>query len=272
MASLTTVERKIFEDLLNMSGGYVLDFTNETFADFFRDYGVDIKAERFKKNGDSKAKRMRAFWRLESDETVGRALEGLLDYINAIQPDGAGAVRDRHRAIANRLLGKNPPHSEGSISEEQFLRKHFGDIDLRGLDLDRPTRRVLQQRLDEAQLALAHNMPLSAVFLCGSTLEGLLLDRAKKSPKKFNQARSAPSVEVKPRQFHEWSLSDLINVASEVGEIEVDVKRFSHALRDFRNYIHPNEQLKSNFDPSPHTARISWQVLRAAIAYLSGDR
>lgn len=170
------------------------------------------------------------------------------------------------------LLGKKPAQSEASISEEQFLRKQFGEADLQGLDLDLPTRRVLQQRIDEAQSALAHDMPLSAVFLCGSTLEGLLLDRAKKSPKKFNQAQSAPQSDGKPRQFRDWSLSELINVACEVGEIEIDVKKFSHALRDFRNYIHPNEQARSGFDPSPHTARISWQVLRAAIAYLSGDR
>ena len=51
-----------------------------------------------------------------------------------------------------------------------------------------------------------------------------------------------------------------------VGE---DVKKFSHALRDFRNYIHPFQQMASQFNPDQHTAKICWQVLQAAITQLS---
>jgi hypothetical protein len=46
------------------------------------------------------------------------------------------------------------------------------------------------------------------------------------------------------------------------------VKKYSHSLRDFRNYIHPYEQLSSRFDPDIKTAKISFQVLKAAIADL----
>jgi hypothetical protein len=49
----------------------------------------------------------------------------------------------------------------------------------------------------------------------------------------------------------------------------LDVKKFSHALRDFRNYIHPYEQMASRFNPDAHTAQICFQVLRAAISALS---
>ncbi len=50
------------------------------------------------------------------------------------------------------------------------------------------------------------------------------------------------------------------------------VKKFSHSLRDFRNYIHPYEQVSSRFNPDEHTARISWQVLKAALFQLSGQK
>ena len=54
--------------------------------------------------------------------------------------------------------------------------------------------------------------------------------------------------------------------------LKLDVKKFSHELRDFRNYIHPYEQLASKFTPDKHTAEICLQVLKAAIADLSGGR
>lgn len=111
------------------------------------------------------------------------------------------------------------------------------------------------------------------IFLCGSSLEGLLLDAATKQPQQFNTAKSAPKdKDEKVRPLHDWSLESLINVAHEVGLISLDVKKFGHSLKDFRNYIHPRQQAAQGFKPDEHTAKISWQVLQAAIADLSGKR
>jgi hypothetical protein len=35
--------------------------------------------------------------------------------------------------------------------------------------------------------------------------------------------------------------------------------------KDFRNYIHPYQQLGSQFNPDKQTSKISWQVLKTAI-------
>jgi hypothetical protein len=112
---------------------------------------------------------------------------------------------------------------------------------------------------------LSAEAPLAVIFLCGSTLEGILLGTAASSPKQFNTATSAPKRDAKVLPFQQWSLSNLIDVGYELGLLEADVKKHSHSLRDFRNYIHPFEQMSSNFDPHNQTARISWQVLKAAI-------
>ncbi len=45
-----------------------------------------------------------------------------------------------------------------------------------------------------------------------------------------------------------------------------------HGLRDFRNYIHPYEQMVSGFTPDDHTAKVCFQVLKAALASLAGER
>ena len=74
------------------------------------------------------------------------------------------------------------------------------------------------------------------------------------------------------KPFRKWTLSELINVAHDIGLLKTDVQKFSHILRDFRNYIHPYEQMVSKFNPDEHTAKMCFQVLKAALADVSGER
>ena len=52
---LRPVELRLVDELFGMSSGYVLDFTNATFADFFRcDVGIDIYDNAYATSGGSK--------------------------------------------------------------------------------------------------------------------------------------------------------------------------------------------------------------------------
>lgn len=91
--------------------------------------------------------------------------------------------------------------------------------------------------------------------------------------KEFNQSKSSPKdIEGKVKQFQDWTLSNYIDVAYDVGLLMKDVRKFSHSLRDFRNYIHPYAQVSSGFNPDKHTATICWQVLKAAIYQLTENK
>lgn len=150
------------------------------------------------------------------------------------------------------------------VSEAEFLRNEFKNVNIEKIGLDCRLTDILKLRLIEK--CIKSNASLSVLFLCGSTLEGILLGLTAKHPSKFNQVKSAPKdKEDKIKLFHEWTLNDFINTAYELGFINEDVKKFSHSLRDFRNYIHPYQQLSSGFNPDEHTTKISWQVLKAAI-------
>ena len=132
---------------------------------------------------------------------------------------------------------------------------------------------IVDVRLNEARIALAAGAHLSVIFLCGSVLEAVLLGAAHQSPARFNQANATPkTADGPPKRFHEWTLAQLIDVACEVGVLKIDVKKFSHGLRDFRNYIHPYQQMTSGFTPDEHTAKVCFQVLKAALASLAGER
>lgn len=149
--------------------------------------------------------------------------------------------------------------------EDEFLKRDFADVRFDGLGLEPAVLAVLEQRVKEIEKCFSSGSPLAVILLAGSSLEGVLLGIAARYPRDFNCASSAPKDSSgKSRKFYEWSLSNFIDVARELRLLEHDTHKFSHALRDFRNYIHPFEQLASGFAPRDHTARICLQVLRAA--------
>lgn len=155
---------------------------------------------------------------------------------------------------------------EPKDSENEFLSREFTNVDLMALKLENAITDVLQHRIREIEKCFSSGSPLAVILLAGSALEGIFLGLAIQHPRQFNTAKSSPkdnSSKVKP--FHEWSLSGFIDVAKELGLIQHDTHKFSHSLRDFRNYIHPFEQMSSGFSPREHTAKICLQVLRAAI-------
>lgn len=153
-----------------------------------------------------------------------------------------------------------------TTEENNFLQKDFDKVSLIALELESTITEILDIRLDEIQKCMKAEAYLSSIFLTGSSLEGILLGVASKYPKIFNQSKVSPKDQngkVKP--YYEWTLNNFIDTACDIGFLNEDVKKFSHAVRDFRNYIHPHEQLKSKFNPDKHTAEICWKVLQAAI-------
>lgn len=156
--------------------------------------------------------------------------------------------------------------NQEEIKEDDFLQKEFEEISLDSLNLESSLTEILKLRFEEIRNCLNSNSPLSVIFLSGSTLEGILLGIASGAPQKFNVAKSSPKDATgSVKKFNEWTLSNFIDVACETGFLKEDVKKFSHVLRDFRNYIHPFQQMSSRFNPDKHTANICFQVLKAAI-------
>jgi hypothetical protein len=275
MSSLKTIERQPFEDLLGMSGGYVLDFTDATFASFFAEsVKRNIHDDRYTKYGTSKAKKLRAFWDIEPDSVVAKVLGELIDIwaYQCPEPDAKDAAKAKRCLEIVRKL--NGDKQATVVTEKDFLRQDFTNADIDKVPIEASLIPILQARFAEAGRSLRADAPLASIFMCGSVLEGMLLGIVLANPGQFSQATSCPkdSKTGKAKPFPEWKLAEMIDVACDLGFLTIDVKKFSHALRDFRNYIHPYQQMSSQFSPDKHTAEICMQVLRAVIACLSGGR
>lgn len=276
MSSLTDVEKRYFEKLLDMQGGYVSDFSDATFGEFFSRHGVEIHGTKYQTYGTSKAKKMRSFWEREPDALVGTVLSELLDSYEAdcdLNNRAAdAAILEKSRGIVARLSGKVTP-AKPSQTVDDFLHHEFTVPNIQKLPIEALAVPIVEGRLAEARTALGAGAYLSVIFLCGSVLEAVLLGAAQKEPARFNQASSSPkAVDGNVKRLHEWSLAQFIDTACEVGLLKPDVKKFGHGLRDFRNYIHPYEQMVSGFTPDEHTAKVCFQVLKAALASVAGER
>lgn len=274
MSSLTAADKTYVEKILGMGSGYVLNFTNETFGQFFGKYGVAIHGSTYQLYGTSKAKKMRAFWEKESDLLVGQVLSEMLDVYEALS-DSSERETDvpllrRCRGIVAKLTGmrqENDPRTDEWLLSQAFELKR-----LDRLPVDLAIMRIIEERLDEAQRCLSAGAYLSVIIQCGGILEAVLLGAAHNEPARFNRAKVSPKKDGRVKAFYEWSLAELINVSYEIDLLKLDVQKFSHGLRDFRNYIHPYQQVLSEFRPDEHTARVCLQVLRAALADVAGER
>lgn len=151
--------------------------------------------------------------------------------------------------------------------KEEVELKPLPPPDFLKLGLEQGVGELLAQRWDEAQRNVDGKSYLSAIIMMGSLLEGLLLGTLQKNPRLANQASSTPkdATSGKPKPFWQWTLAEMIEVAHTLGWLGLDVKKFSHALREFRNLIHPYEQLATKANPDEDTCKISWLVVQAAV-------
>lgn len=172
---------------------------------------------------------------------------------------------------ADKIEALSPDASKSEeITENDFLRIEFETLPIQKIGLESTLLPIIEDRIDEIEKCMKAKASLSSVIISGSTLEGILLGIALAHPEKFNRSSIAPKEkDGRVKTFQNWTLSNLIDVSHDIGILKEDVKKFSHSLRDFRNYVHPYEQMIGRFNPDEHTSMICFQVLKAAIYQLA---
>lgn len=155
------------------------------------------------------------------------------------------------------------PSTETS-TEADLLKRVFQPALLQDLPLGVALTEALAARMAEAHACIDGKAYLAAVILTGSVLEGLCLGYGSSNAERVNRGYEAQYGK-SAQQFHQWKLHEWIQVLGRLGDLSPNVEKFGHALRDFRNYVHPAEQLARRFTPDQHTARIGFQVVVAAI-------
>lgn len=159
------------------------------------------------------------------------------------------------------------PDNSIKSTEKEFVKLKISNLNISKLPIESCLHAIIETRMKEIDKCIENKVPLGCIFLCGSVLEGILNALAMKSPAEFNYAKASPKERDsgKVKSFDKWTLENYISVAYELGYIKEDVKRFSHEVQNFRNYIHPYQQFYQKFDPTIDTALLCAQVVKIAI-------
>ena len=136
-------DRRLFEQALNMEGGYLLDFTDRTFAEFFfENVGIDPDHDKayFEGRGTSKAKRFRAFVENAPFDLVAMVLRNLWEYRSHVLEPGEAVdeqkIQETYFQIVERLEGRSDKIDttaidafEPSVTLEELVESIKRDID-----------------------------------------------------------------------------------------------------------------------------------------------
>ncbi|MGY3451942.1 abortive infection family protein [Bradyrhizobium sp. USDA 4353] len=163
MPNIKRSDMRLIDEVFGMGSGYVLDFSNRTFSDFFEDeFGINIYEEKYQGRGTSKANHLRSFIEIEDGFTVGKALRKLFDYRTTILVARGSAealadtVQSRFFDVVAQVEAGFAPPVLGSLSDAAQI-----------LNFDTVTR-----DLDRA-LASAKADPEDAVTAACSTVESV---------------------------------------------------------------------------------------------------
>src|SRR5208283_2084647 len=147
------------------------------------------------------------------------------------------------------------------INDQQITQKDLSFIN----DLD--LRVTLLERLNELDRVFLVNGNLSTVFLSISTVEGIFKHLANIFKTKIQALPNYPPDPVKggPKDFGKLTIDDLYLLLKDLN-ILPDVNNFDQVyklFRDYRNFIHPQAQVKKDWPAGLGQAQMALGLLNA---------
>lgn len=220
--------------LLEMRDGYVLDFSNRTFSEFFEDeFGFDIYQEKYELQGESKAKRLRTLIEVEEGAVVASVIQKLwMLRLNDKQKAPVAAEDDLwiQGLITHLQTSGSAPLVQSLVSTARIL------------DFDTVTR-DLNRALETSQ-----SDPESAITSACSTLESVcrsvLVELGLELPKKrdisslFRAVREPLKLSPSRTDMHQDILGDVQKILGGLGTLVEGVG----ALRTHAGDAHGREK------------------------------
>lgn len=132
---LKSVDIKLLDEIFEMGAGYVLDFSNPTFSEFFiEELGINIDSPSYAVDGGSKAKRLRCYLRQANTNEVIKVLLALWDYREAIrrrsgQEEAMELAKSEFYLLIEKLGGRAPEsvHYKATRTSFSNIPSHIAD-------------------------------------------------------------------------------------------------------------------------------------------------
>ena len=122
---------------------------------------------------------------------------------------------------------------------------------------DPELRKVVERDYAEVQRAYIAKCWKSVIILSGGAIEAVLVDRLLQDTGSARSASKAP----KESDIRKWDFADTINVCVELGLVSPSAERLSHSVRQYRNLVHPGNEIRNKLTFDAEEARIALEVL-----------
>jgi hypothetical protein len=122
---------------------------------------------------------------------------------------------------------------------------------------DKKIRTIVERDYEEIQRGFIASCWKSVLVLCGGAIEAILTDLLLANQAIGIAAKSAP----KENDITKWDFSKLIDVAVELELVSPGIQKLSHPLREYRNLIHPSNEIRNKLLFDAEEARIAIEVL-----------
>ncbi len=118
-------------------------------------------------------------------------------------------------------------------------------------------RSILKRDYDEIQRAFIAKCWKSVIILSGGAIEAILVDQLQSEPGRATASKKAP----KDADISKWDLNDLVYVAVLLGYVSPGAEKLTHSVRDYRNLVHPGNEIRKKLRFDSEEARIALEVL-----------
>jgi hypothetical protein len=108
----------------------------------------------------------------------------------------------------------------------------------------------------------------AAIILSISAIEGILYDLLKQNQEQALKSKQAQRDKDDKRvlPLEDWHLSYLINVAFDLGFVTDSFKKLSHTIKEFRNLVHPMNEITGSYTIGEHEAKVAFSVLNMLVS------
>ena len=122
---------------------------------------------------------------------------------------------------------------------------------------DASLRQIIERDYVEIQKAYVASCWKSVIILCGGTIEAILTDLLVADEPAAKGSAKAPN----KGDISKWDLADLINVGVDLLLVKPGVEKLSHSVREYRNLVHPGNEIRNKLTFDEEEARIAIEVL-----------
>jgi hypothetical protein len=123
-------------------------------------------------------------------------------------------------------------------------------------------RQVLLRDVSDAVRCYAHGLWKPCVVLCGGAMEGILSALLDGRPSgQVADAWTSAAKGREPKAVKDYTLEEKILVAKELGVLVKGSASYGQGLRNYRNYVHPKEELTIGHPLGHGDARIALQLV-----------